>query len=258
MLNKNIKNTAIKAVTIAAKKLIKVYNSFERRTVKMKSAHEILTSADLLSEKIIISEIKRKFSKHSILSEEAGLLDKEKDYLWIIDPIDGTTNFSMHNPLWSMSLGLAYKGEIIFGLIYAPMLKEMYWAEKGCGAYCNNKKIQVSSINSGKVINTFCHGSNEKDIKRAIKYFQKQKLANFDCRQLGSAALELAYVASGRIESIVIPGVRSWDVAAGILLVSEAGGTVTNFKNKPWTLKDCDLIATNGLVQEQIINVLNS
>lgn len=256
-LNK-IKKTAITASKKSAEKLIKIYQKFERSDIKMKSGHEIVSYADLLSEKMIIKEIKNNFPDHHILSEEKGDNFKKSDYMWIIDPIDGTTNFTMKNPLWAISIGLAYKGEVIFGLVYAPILKELYIAQKNKGAYLNNKKIKVSKIKSGKVLNTFCHGSDIKNIKRALKYYNYQKINNFDCRQLGSASIELAYVACGRVESITIPGAHSWDVAAGQLLVKEAEGKVTNFKNKNWNLKSKDIIASNKLTHNQIIKVIKN
>lgn len=252
-----MKKIAIEAVKAAGKESKGRYDKFNRNDSVFKSKHEILTQADLASEEIIIAKIKKNFPSHQILSEESGRLNNKSDYLWIIDPIDGTTNFSMHNPLWSISVGLSYRGEIIFGVVYAPILNEIFTAEKGKGAFLNGKKINVSKISKDRVLNTFCHGSREQDIKRAIKYYSYQKNNDFDCRQLGSAAIELSYVACGRIESIMIPGVNSWDVAAGVLLVREAGGRVTDFNNKKWTITSSDIVGSNGRVHKNIIKVLN-
>ncbi len=261
-----MRKVAIMAAKKSGRMLLREFEGFNRQTIKLKSHHEILTNCDLMSEKIIINEIKKEFSGHAILSEEAGDNKKKSDYLWIIDPIDGTTNFSMHNPLFSVSIGLAHKGKIVFGVIYAPFLKEMYIAEAGKGAFLRKekgskaikKKIKVSTIKSGKVLNAFCHGNRVKDVKKAIKYYGKQKLGGFDCRQMGSAAIELAFVACGRIESIVIPGAHAWDVAAGILLVREAGGKVTDFKGKKWSLKSADMAASNGKVHKDLIKTLKA
>ena len=255
-MQNDFKKVIIKVVRKTGKELLKKFQNFDRAKIEIKSHHEILTQADLKSEKMIISEIKKKFPDHQILSEESGDNEKKSDYLWIIDPIDGSTNFSIHNPLWAISIGLSYKGKIILGVVYAPFLDEIFVAEKGKGAYLNGKKIKVSDIKTGKVINAYCHGNREKDIKRALKYYQAQKLKQLDCRQLGSASIELAYVAVGRIESIVIPGAHSWDVAAGILLVREAGGRVTDFEGKDWTLSSYDMVASNNKVHEGILKVL--
>ncbi|MCF7820599.1 MAG: inositol monophosphatase [Candidatus Pacebacteria bacterium] len=256
MLNTKILNTALKAVKESGKMLIKEYENFDRNKVSFKARNEILTKADLKSEKQIITTIKKGFPKHQILAEESGKSQDNSDYLWIIDPIDGTTNFSMHNPLWSISLALAYKKDIILGIVYLPYLNELFVAKKNKGATMNNKKIKVSKNIKDNVINTYCHARDKKYVNQAIKYYIKQKTHGLDCRQLGSAAIELAYVASGRIESITIPGANSWDVAAGALLVKEAGGRVTDFKNKSWNLKSENIVASNGKVHSQIIKVL--
>ncbi|PLX26955.1 inositol monophosphatase [Candidatus Parcubacteria bacterium] len=255
-MNSKIKKIAEQAAMKSGRELKKIYNNFSRATVSFKSHHEILTKADLASEKIIINEIKKNFPEHQILAEESGDNKKQSDYLWIIDPVDGTTNFSMHNPLWAVSIGVAHKGKLVFGLVHAPILGETFVAELGCGARMNGKKIKVSNIKKDRAINTFCHSGEQKDIRQATKYHRHQKLHGFDCRQIGSASIELAYVACGRVESIMIPGAHAWDVAAGVLLVSEAGGRVTNFENKKWNLESRDILASNGLVHKNIINLL--
>lgn len=256
MENKKIKQIAIEFVSLAGEMLKKEYEKFDRKKIKMKSEHEIITKFDLLSEKMIIKKIKQHFPDHQILSEEQGNNNKKSDYLWIIDPVDGTTNFSIHNPLWSISVALLYKKEIILGIILAPILNELYIAEKNAGAYLNGKRIVIPNINKNKIINTFCHGSKENDIKRAIKYYTHQKLNNIDCRQLGSAAIELAYVATGRVDSILIPGTNSWDVSAGALLVNEAGGKVTDFNNKKWDIDSPDILASNKQIHSKIIKTI--
>ncbi len=257
-MHNKIQKTGISAVKKAGKLALQEYKKFHRSQINLKSGHEIVTKVDLASEKIIINEIKKNFKDHEILSEESGFNYKKSDYLWIIDPIDGTTNFTIHNPLWAISVGVAYKDKIIFGFIYAPFLGELFIAEKGKGAYLNNHKIKISKTAKKKEIHTFCHGSDKKSLLKALKYYKKQKLSRLDCRQLGSASMELAYVASGRVESIMIPGAHSWDVAAGVLIVREAGGKVTDFKGKPWNLKSKDIVASNGSTHKKILEVINS
>lgn len=250
---KDLEEVAKLAAKAAGAELSKRFANFKRSTVKSKSAHEILTAADLASEKLILAAIKHNFPGHRILSEEAGNNYKESDYFWVVDPLDGTTNFSMHNPLWSVSIALAYKGEVVLGLVYAPILGELFSAVAGQGARLNGRRLKVSAFKSGKLIHAYCHSSKAEDIARAVAYYRKQKLNGFDCRQMGSAAIELAYVAAGRIESIAIPGARAWDVAAGILLVREAGGRVTDFKNRHWDLEAYDMLASNGLIHRELI-----
>ncbi len=259
MINK-IQKVAREAILESGKMLVRGFNNFNRADVLMKSHHEILTKYDLASEKIIINAIKKNFPKHKILSEEQGSLKGDGDYLWIIDPIDGTTNFSMHNPLWSISVGVAKieknkkTPKMVFGIIYAPVLGEMFVAKLGGGARLNGKKIKPSKIKEGKVLNAFCHSTKKEDIKTAIKYYSYQKLHEFDCRQMGSAAIELAFVACGRIESIMIPGANAWDVSAGALLVREAGGRVTDFQGKKWDLSSRDILASNGVIHKKLLD----
>ncbi|MFH1583225.1 MAG: inositol monophosphatase family protein [Candidatus Falkowbacteria bacterium] len=256
-MDKQIKKIAVNAAKLAGVMLKKEYEKFDRQQVMLKSHHEILTKCDLISQEIIIREIRKNFPAHGIVSEEKASEKNYSEYCWYIDPIDGTTNFSMHNPLWSISMALAKNNELIFGLIYAPMLGELFIAQAGQGAELNGKKIYVSNVSQGKVLNTFCHGSKDSDIKQALSYWRKQKLNELDCRQMGSAALELAYVAAGRVESFIAPGTNDWDVAAGVLLVREAGGKVTDFTGKDWHLGNPDIAASNGKVHRQILKAVN-
>ncbi len=258
-MNNKIKKVAQESAQSAGEELLKHFYKFNRNSVKFKAHHEIITKADLAAEKIILDIIHKNFPDHQILSEEDGHNGKKSDYLWIIDPLDGTTNFSMHNPLFSVSIGVAYKGEIIMGVVHAPFLQETYTAQLGKGVKLNNKKIKVSNIrNLNESLNTYCHARENKYVRKALTYMRKQKLNGFDCRQLGSAAIELAFVAAGRVESIVIPGANSWDVAAGVLLVREAGGRVSDFSNKKWNLNSNNMLASNGLVHKDIISILNN
>ncbi|HMN19517.1 MAG TPA: inositol monophosphatase family protein [Candidatus Moranbacteria bacterium] len=240
----------------AGKRLGGIFVRFDRKSVKLKEHAQLLTQADLASEDIIIAAIRKNFPEHAILAEESGRSQDQSDWLWIVDPIDGTTNFSFHNPLWSISIGVAHKGELVAGVIHAPMLGETYTVAKGQGAFLNGERIQVSDLGAERAIHTFCHGSSRRDVFLALDYARTQKMRRIDCRQLGSAAIELAYVASGRIESILIPGTRPWDVAAGALLVCEAGGMVTDFRGKKWGIEDKDMLATNGKVHEEVLETV--
>ncbi len=257
---KNVSNHTKKAIAMAKRSgylLLREYLKFDRKKLKLKAKHEIVTKADLISEKEILKSIKKDFPSHGILSEEAGANKNKSDYLWLVDPLDGTTNFTIHNPLWAVSIGLLYKNKMILGVVYAPFLKELFVAELGKGAYLNGKKIRVSSKVSDKIINTFCHGSRIKDIKKSLRFATYQKLHGLDCRQLGSASIELGYVACGRTESIMIPGAHPWDVAAGTVLVREAGGRVTDFNNEEWQMESEDILASNGKVHKEILASIN-
>lgn len=255
----SIKKLAINSAIEAGDLILKKFKRFDRGTIQFKSKHEILTEADTISEKKILSAIKKNFPDHHILSEESGDSGGDSDHTWIVDPLDGTTNFSMRNPLWSISIGVTYKQEPIVGVIYAPFLGELYLAEKDKGAkiyspsLTKGRKMGVSSMKAKEALHAFCHGHDQQSLKRALKYYNYQKEHGFDCRQLGSAAIELSYVAAGRIDSIAIPGSNAWDVAAGALMVREAGGRVTDFNNKKWTLNSQDIVASNGKVHKKLV-----
>ena len=247
------KQLAIKVAKAAGEELKKLFYSRRVKTVA-KSKHEIVTTADLLAEKIIIKEIKKTFPNHKILSEESGLTENTSDYLWIVDPLDGTTNFFMHNPIFSVAIALLYKKETILAVTYAPIIDELYVAEKGKGVTVNNKKIKAATRNKlSESYLTFCHGNKDENINKAISIYKTLKKEGRDFRQLGSAAIELAYVARGITDCILIPGALSWDVAGGILMVREAGGKVTDFKNKKWTLDSKDMLASNGKIHNQLL-----
>jgi myo-inositol-1(or 4)-monophosphatase len=242
----------------AGKELKKRFYS-RKFSTQLKSKHEIVTTADKLAEKIIIAGIKKQFPDHAILAEESGRNKNKSNYLWIIDPLDGTTNFFMHNPLFSVSIGLAYKNEILLGVVYVPILDELYYAEKGKGAFVNGKRIKVSQTNEIKdTFLTFCHGNKITALNTAINFYGKLKKTARDFRQLGSAAIECAYVARGITDAIVIPGVKSWDVAAGTILVSEAGGKVVDLKGKEWTIKSNDILATNGKIEKPLLKLIKT
>lgn len=252
-MHNKIKKVGLAAVQAAGDYAAKKYFVFKRSEAMLKQRKEIVTKVDLGSEKIIISAIKKNFPHANILSEESGEQNGDSGYLWVIDPIDGTTNFTIHNPLWAVSVGVFYNNEPIAGFIYAPVIKEMFTAYSGKGAFLNNKKIKISNAIKQKTIHTFCHGGRDIDISLAVDYYAKQKRSGLDCRQFGSASVDMAYVAAGRTESIVIPGAHSWDVAAGVLLVREAGGIVTDFSGKGWNLKSENIIGANKIVFKEIL-----
>ncbi len=244
-------------IQTVGQKAHKAWLNFDRRQTKLKSQTQIVTAVDQVTEKALVKQIKKHFKDHAFLGEEYGASKKTSNYTWIIDPIDGTTNFSIHNPLWSISVGLAYQGEIIFGMIYAPVLQELFWAEKGRGAYLNGKRLRLTRQNiknrNGKLIHAFCHGDKKRDLEIALAYYRNQKLNALDCRQLGSAALELAYVASGRIDSLVIPGAKSWDIAAGALIAREAGAVVKDFSGQNWKVSSQDILTCHAEILPDVL-----
>jgi myo-inositol-1(or 4)-monophosphatase len=255
-MEKGIKRTAVAAARAAGRLLKAEFKTFKRDDVRIKGYTQLVTPADKKAEDIIISLIKKNFPGHHILSEESGDNGKKSDYFWIIDPLDGTTNFSFHFPAFAVSIAVAFRGEIVVGAIYIPLLNEMFVAEKDKGAYMNGQKIRVSNYGPQRAFHTFCHGGKKCDVKRAAGYYSYLKPRDYDIRQLGSASLELAYVACGRTDSIFIPGAKPWDVAAGTILVREAGGRVTDAAGLPWDLESRDMIAANGLVHRSVLDLI--
>jgi len=252
----NHKTIALQTVKKAGKELLKIYNS-GKFTAQYKSKHQLVTSADMIANTIITQAIKKNFSDHAILSEETGRSKNKSDYLWVIDPLDGTTNFFMHNPLFAISIALVHKEKIILGVVYAPAVDELYVAEPGKGAKLNGKKLKVSNRKTIKqALLTYCHGTGIPSWKKAIKMYSYYKLRASFIRQLGSASLELGYVAAGRTDSIIIPGAHPWDAAAGVLIVREAGGKVTDFENKEWTIKSKDMAASNKKIHNELLKTL--
>jgi len=265
-----MKNFTIQLAKKAGAEINKRFN--KDRIIKVKKKSQILTQADLIADKIIVAGLKKKFPNHGILSEESGLQKNKtcppnppaggvggSDYLWVIDPLDGTTNYAIGSPLFGVGISLFFKNQPILAVAYMPAMKELYFAEKGKGAYLNNKKIKVSnSKNLDQSFLTFCHGSSQKHIRRALKIYTKIKLNSLDSRQLGSAAVEMGFVAAGRTDCIIIPGAHVWDVGPGTLLVREAGGRVTDFQGKDWNLKSKDVVASNGKIHNQLLKLLKN
>lgn len=253
-----MKQTAIKAALAAGKILIKHFPKFRKSVISFKDQHEIVTKQNIQAEKAILAILKKETPDFGILSEEKGGGPKKgSPYLWVVDPLDGTTNYSIRLPIFAVSIALFYKNEVILGVVYAPYSKELFVAEKGKGAYLNNKRLKVSK--EGRITRsflTFCHGHKLEDIKRITRLYPKLKLTGYDLRQLGAASLELGFVASGRTEAIIIPGAHVWDVASGVLLVREAGGRVTDFQGRHWDLKSKDMVASNGKIQSELLKII--
>lgn len=225
-------------------------------TKKRGTAKEIHLLQDVKSDTLIIKEIQRKFPTHNILTEESGFIDKESEYTWVIDPLDGSTNFARGNPFFAVSIALMENKEVILGVVNAPFLKELYVAERGKGAYLNGKKLHVSQTGTlAKSYFVSCEGGDATNKKIAQINVTFHPLVK-DMRKLGSAALESASVACARSEAYIVRQISPWDVAAGVLLVEEAVGKVTDFAGKPWKAKRTDLVFSNGKLHEKILRKL--
>ena len=233
------------AAVEAGEYLAKEFNKFQRNNATHKSRHELVTKCDKQSEKIILTTLKKRFSKINFLSEEFGANHQSSEYQWIIDPLDGTNNFAIHNPLFTVAIALMHDHKLVMSVIYVPMLKELYWATHK-KAYKNGHKLEVAKHKNTKdIFMCYCHGSSLADNKKAFKAYEYYHLNTHDCRHFGSTSLELAMVASGNIDSLIVSGPKIWDVAPGIMLVKAAGGMITDWQGKTWSKDSTSVLASN-------------
>lgn len=223
-----------------------------------KGSHDVVTQSDLQAEKIILGMIKKEYPSHSIVSEEEGARQKSFDYCWYVDPIDGTSNFVTGNPYFAISIALAYKQEIIAGVVYNPVLDEIYVGEKGGGAFLNGWKLSVSSRSLLSEALVACsYAAGEDDIRSGVCMLEKLAL---QCQRVVvnfAPALDLCNIARGRIDALVDNGSTVEDHAAASLILTEAGGTVQNIHTSSWDVRTTGIIASNRLLQEKIRNAIS-
>ena len=237
-------NIMIKAVEKASKSVIRDFGEVEKLQVSKKGPRDYVTKTDKHVEKILIEELSKTKKNYSFLSEEIGSIqNKDKDNIWIIDPIDGTTNFLHGIPHFSICVALESKKEIISGLIYDPIKDEMFYAEKNKGSYLNNQRLRVSNRN---LIDECLFSSNHEGVK----------FSNLNMRYSGCAALDLAYVASGRLDGFFHNNINIWDVAAGAILVEEAGGIVTDFYK--FDHNNIDIRASSSAINDKMLENLKN
>ena len=252
-----MKKFAISVAKKAGTFLLQNFRKDQGLVKKRGTAKELHLPYDIKSDKLIISEIKKKFPKHNLLTEESGFINNKSEYTWIIDPLDGSTNFARGNPFFAVSIALLKGNRLILGIVYAPFLKELYVAERGKGAYLNDKKLHVSRISKlSRSYFVSCEGGDATN-RRIAKINALFHPLVKDMRKLGSAALESASVACARSEAYIVRQISPWDVAAGVLLVEEAGGKVTDFAGKTWMAKKSNVVFSNGKIHSQILRTVS-
>ena len=242
----------------AAKEAGKILSeSFQKsNTVTLKEDKSFQTEVDRSSEAKITSIIKEAFPNHSINAEESGLSQVSSKYLWLIDPLDGTTNYATHVPFFSISIALASEGKAALGVVYDPIHEEMFTAKAGERAKLNGGQIEVSETNN--LMKSQVGYSRSGRVKEKFAdLFARMEKASRTPKILGSTALQLCYVAAGRLDADLSFAQEVWDVAAGVLILREAGGKVTDFSGKVWNLEMKDVVATNGKIHSQLLEVLN-
>ena len=254
-------NVMVKACRKAAKILIRDFGEVEKLQVSLKGPGDFVTVSDKRVEKILIDELQRARPNYSILSEEIGLIKKDEEFKWIIDPIDGTANFLHGIPHFGISIGLEHNKEIICGIIYDPIKNEMFFAEKGNGSYLNDQRMRVSARSKLMDCIIFTGGpsfkSNDEDKKLSLKEYEKfSSKVGTPLRKMGSASLDMAYVAAGRCDGLWQRNLNYWDIAAGIILVKEAGGFVTDFVGENDYIQNKTILVTNSKINKEMIEVL--
>ncbi|HXM59472.1 MAG TPA: inositol monophosphatase family protein [Terriglobales bacterium] len=223
--------------------------------VEYKGEADLVTVADRNSEALIRERLRQHWPTHDILGEEGGLLDTGSDYRWYVDPLDGTTNFAHGFPVFCVSMGLDYKGSRIAGVIYDPTRDELFAAEQGSGAYLNQQRIHVSKTASlAECLLATGFPSHKRHKNPNIFFYHQITLHSHGVRRAGSAALDLCCVACGRFDGFWEFNLNPWDTAAGVLIVQEAGGTVTDFKGGPFQLHGRETLASNGLVHRELLS----
>ncbi len=230
------------------------------RTVERKLGQDsnLVTEVDKRSEAMIRERVRLKYPGHAILGEESGGSIEGAETVWIIDPLDGTTNFTHGLPIFCVSIGVQHRGELIAGVVYDPNLDELFSAERGSGAFLNGRRLQVSQtaeLRESLLVTGFPYNIRENPF-HAVEHFGAFLMEAQAVRRLGSAALDLCYVAAGRFDGFWEVALNSWDMAAGMLLVREAGGTVTDFRGNEMQVTGVDLLATNGRIHEAMKEVL--
>lgn len=227
--------------------------------IQHKGEIDLVTEVDKHSEELIVGGLSQAFPDHDFLAEENIYSDRGKSHKWIIDPLDGTTNFTHGFPWFAVSIALEIDGEIVLGVVFHTMMAEMFHAIKGEGAYLNAAPIRVSSrspLRSSLLATGFPYDSAT-DPENNFGHFADFQMRTRGIRRAGAAALDLAYLAAGRFDGFWECKLKPWDVAAGELLVREAGGLVTGFKGEPYSVYNHRIVANNGLIHDEMLETLN-
>lgn len=256
-----LKETLIAATHAGAAQLKHFFNNPDLKTAfKDGGVNDLVTEADHASDKAIIATIRKAFPDHFILSEETGNVPTASEYKWIIDPIDGTINFAQGIPICCVSIGLEKNGTIIMGAVYNPFMHEFFFAEKGKGAFLNDEPISVSkrtSVSKSCLVTGFPYTYIDAP-NGPLQCFERFIRHGVPVRRLGSAAIDLCWVACGRFDGFYEHKLQAWDSAAGFLMVEEAGGNVTDYQGNYYSPYQPHILATNGLIHADLLAIINN
>ena len=247
------------AVEIARESGSLLANFLERRIgFELKGDFDLVTEADRASERLVIERLRSHFPSHGIMAEEGGGHESASDYVWYVDPLDGTTNFAHGFPVFNITLALEKAGQMIAGVVYDPTRNEMFAAERGGGAYLNGRRVHVSKVTkleSTLVATGF--PSRNRHLNVNVHFYYQLAMLTHGVRRAGAAALDLAYVACGRLDGFWEFGLNPWDMAAGWLLIEEAGGRCSEMRRGELSVRSPHLLATNGAVHEETLAVFD-
>ena len=254
-------NTMLTAARQAGKKLVRDFGEVENLQVSVKGVSDFVSAADIQSEKILINELSRAYPDYDILAEEAGEIKNSKNdnpLKWIIDPLDGTTNFLFGIPHFAISIALQKNGETLSGIVYNPITDDLFWAVKGKGAFCNNKRLRVSVREKfgSCTIGTGIPHKGLKDHEEYLVGLTKIMENAAAIRRFGTASLDLVYVAAGKFDGYWEKNLKIWDIAAGALIVTEAGGRVTDFRGMNGYLESGNIVSSNFKIHDELIRLI--
>lgn len=251
----------VRAVEKAGRMLVRDFGEVEKLQVTKKGVGDFVTQADYKSEKLLYEELSKARPDYGFLMEEGGKrAGKNPDYEWVIDPIDGTNNFMHGIPFWAISIGLVYKGKPIAGVVFSPILDEMYWAERGQGAHMNAERLRVSGRTNleDTVVVAVQQFKGRTPVGLNAEQYKKVKMHVGSTRVFGCSSLELCYVAAGKVEAYADRGPKPWDLAAGMLIVQEAGGYATTLDGAKDKLPYADnILAASPKIHAQLLKLLN-
>ncbi|MEI6947579.1 inositol monophosphatase family protein [Paraflavisolibacter sp. H34] len=254
-----LKQTLLEAVQAAADEMRR-FIDVDFKISNKEGLNNLVTEVDHASEKAIINVIKKNHPGHSILTEESGELYQDSQYKWIIDPIDGTVNFAHRIPICCISVAVEHAGKMVMGAVYNPYMNEYFLAEKGCGATLNDQPIHVSKkekVENACLVTGFPYTYLDQP-NGPLEVFSRLIRKGIPVRRLGSAALDLCWVACGRFDGFWEHKLNAWDSAAGYLIVQEAGGKVTDFDGNPYSPYQPRIVATNGIIHDDLLHWINN
>ncbi len=247
------------ATEIARRAGALLLDGFERRhTLELKSAYEVVTEMDRASESLIVTAISRAFPDHAIVAEEGSGIEQDSPFLWVIDPLDGTNNYAHAFPFFAVSIALLEQGALRLGVVFDPLRDELFVAERDAGAWCNNRRLHVSATPSlaASLVSTGFPYDYAASTENNAAQFDRVQARTQGVRRAGAAALDLAYVAAGRLDAHWELRLKPWDSAAGALLIQEAGGRLSDWRGNAWDPWNDRLIASNGHIHNELIAAL--